>query len=66
MDQAIGLFILAAYVVIVVGLAGAVTYGVIKLFPTRDDTNKPDKPSDDGSGEPQGRLFRRSKRATAG
>jgi hypothetical protein len=66
LDRVLGLLILAVYVVLVVGLAGAVTYGVVKIFPTKDDSDKPDKPSDDGAGEPQGRLFRRSKRATAG
>ena len=66
MDRVIGLLILALYVVLVLGLAGAVTLGVIKIFPTKDDADKPDKPSDDGTGEAQGRLFRRSKRAAAG
>jgi hypothetical protein len=66
LDRVIGLLLLAIYVALVVGLAGAVTYGVIRIFPTKDDGEKPDKPSDDGAGEPQGRLFRRSKRATAG
>jgi hypothetical protein len=62
LDRVIGLLILAFYVFAVVGLAGIVTFGVIRLFPTKDETNKPDKPSDDGTGEPQGRLFRRAKR----
>ncbi len=62
LDRALGLFILAVYVVSIVGLAGLVTYGVIRLFPTRDKPDKPDQPSDDGTGESQGRLFRRSKR----
>jgi hypothetical protein len=67
LDRVLGLFILAVYVVVVVGLAGLVTYGVIKIFPTRNGPGRPpDEPSDDGSGEPRGRLFRRSKRATAG
>ena len=66
MDRVIGLLILAVYVVLVVGFAGLVTYGVIKLFPTKDETDEPDKPSDDGTGESQGRLFRRSKRAATG
>jgi hypothetical protein len=65
-DRVIGLLILAFYVACVVGLAGAVTYGVIKLFPVKDKPDKPEGPSDDGTGEAQGRLFRRSKRATAG
>jgi hypothetical protein len=66
LDRVIGLLILAFYVVCVLGLAGAVTYGVVRIFPVKDETNKPDKPSDDGTGEPQGRLFRRSKREATG
>ena len=66
MDRALGLLILAFYVASVVGLAGLVTYGVIRFFPVKGDKDEPDKPSGDGTGEPQGRLFRRSKRATAG
>jgi len=64
-DRVIGLLILAFYVVCVLSLAGGVTYGVIRLFPVKDKPDKPDEPSDDGTGESQGRLFRRSKRATA-
>jgi hypothetical protein len=64
-DRAIGLVILAFYVASVVGLAGLVTYGVIRLFPVKNKPDEPEGPSDDGTGEAQGRLFRRSKRATA-
>jgi hypothetical protein len=61
LDRALGLLVLAVYVVTIIGLAGLVTYGVIRLFPTKDRPDKPDKPSDDGT--PVGRLFRRAKRA---
>jgi len=50
-----------------VGLAAAVTYVAIKIFPTKDRPRKtPDDtpPSDDGSGA--GRLFRKAKRAATG
>jgi hypothetical protein len=44
------------------GLAGLVTYAVIRIFPTKDRPDRPDKPSEDGT--PMGKLFRRAKRAT--
>jgi hypothetical protein len=65
LDRVLGLLILAVYVVSVVGLAGLVTYGVVRIFPVKDKPQNPDGPSDDGAGESQGRLFRRSKRAEA-
>ena len=54
------MLILAVYVVSIMALAGAVTYAVIRIFPTRDKPSKPDEPSGDGTGA--GRLFRRAKR----
>jgi hypothetical protein len=66
LDQALGLLILAFYVVSVMALAGVVTYGVVRLFPTKDRPDKPDKPSDDGIGAGSGRLFRRAKREATG
>ena len=63
MDSILGLLILTVYVVAIMGLAGLVTYGVIRLFPTKDKPSSPDKPSDDGT--PMGRLFRRAKRGEA-
>jgi hypothetical protein len=37
MDTVIGFLELLAWIVSVVGLAAAVTFGVIKLFPSRDE-----------------------------
>jgi hypothetical protein len=65
LDRVLGLIILDFYVVAIVGLAGLVTYGVIRIFPTKDRPSKPDKPSDDGTGAGAGRLFRRAKRGEA-
>ena len=67
MDEALGLLLLAVYIVGVVALAAGVTYAVIRIFPTernpkKDD--KPEKPSENGGSTPSGRLFRRSKRGT--
>jgi hypothetical protein len=67
LDSALGLLLLALYVTGMVGLAAAVTYVAIKIFPTKDRPRKtPDDtpPSDDGSGA--GRLFRKAKRAATG
>ena len=63
MDRVLGLLILVVYVVAIMGLAGVVTYGVIRLFPTKDKPERPDRGSDDGT--PMGRLFRRAKRGEA-
>jgi hypothetical protein len=55
------------YIVGIVGLAAAITWAVIKIFPTERKPKDPDQQesshptaSSDGGG---GRLFRRSKRA---
>jgi hypothetical protein len=64
LDRILGLLILAVYVVAIIGLAGVVTFGVIRLFPTKDRPSRPDRPSDDGT--PVGRLFRRAKREVTG
>jgi hypothetical protein len=58
------LALLVVYIVGIVGLAAAITYAVIRIFPTERKPKNPDKqdaspPSPDGAG----RLFRRSKRA---
>jgi hypothetical protein len=71
LDAALGLLLLAVYIVGIVGLAAGITFGVIKIFPTErnpkkaEDTNA--KPAKDEStpangGTTQGSLFRRSKR----
>ena len=66
MDAALGLFLLAAYIAAIVGLAALITYVAIKIFPTKDRPGKKDDsapPSDDGAGGGgAGRLFRRAKR----
>ena len=67
MDAALGLVLLAAYVVGMVALAAGVTYVAIRIFPTKDRPSKKQDgspPSDDGSGA--GRLYRRAKRAATG
>jgi len=67
-DQALGLLALAAYIVAIVGLAAAITFAVIKIFPTERNPkkgDKPDKPAANGDGEGVGRLFRRAKRGAA-
>ena len=58
--------LLVVYIVGIVGLAAAITFAVIKIFPTERKPKDPDKresspppASPDGSG----RLFRKSKRA---
>ena len=37
MDEALGLFGLLLYILAVITLAGAVTYGVVRLTPSRRD-----------------------------
>jgi hypothetical protein len=67
LDKPLGLILLAVYVVAIVALASAVTFGAIKIFPTRDYSKDKDQdqkpPPDDGS--PAGRLFRKAKRGAA-
>ena len=65
MDRALGLLLLIVYVAAIVGLSAGVTFVVIRLFPVKSKTNKPDDPSDDGDGGPAGKLFRRAKREAA-
>ncbi|MBA3433617.1 MAG: hypothetical protein H0U08_05950 [Actinobacteria bacterium] len=68
MDEALGLLLLAGYITAVVGLASAITFAVIRIFPTERNPKKPDKPdkpsSGDSTGTGSGSLFRRSKRGT--
>jgi hypothetical protein len=66
LDDVLGLALLAVYIVGVVGLAAAITWAVIKIFPTERKPKNPDK--QDSSHPPAspdggGRLFRKSKRA---
>ena len=72
MDEVLGLLALAGYIVLIVGLAAAVTFVVVKIFPTERNPKKddePDKPakaekasSSKGDAPAEGSLFRRSKR----
>jgi hypothetical protein len=71
LDALLGLVLLAAYIVGVVGLAALVTWAAIRIFPTKErPTKKTDEPpSDDGSGSSggaAGRLYRKARRAAAG
>ena len=65
LDALLGLLLLAAYIVAIVGLAAVVTFAVIKVFPTERTPKKPDKDETPPSGTTDGggSLFRRSKRA---
>ena len=66
LDKLLGLLLLALYITAIVGLAAAVTFAVIKIFPTERRPKKPDQPDDaSGSTDAGGSLFRRSKRASA-
>ena len=65
MDKALGLLLLAGYILAIVALAAAITWAVIKIFPTERNpkkNDKTDKPGTNGDGEAGGRLFRRAKR----
>ena len=71
MEQVLGLLGLAAYIAAIVGLAAAVTFVVVKIFPTERTPKKPDepgkeKPPSNGGVAPSvgGRLYRRAKRGT--
>ena len=67
LDKALGLLLLAGYILAIVALAAAITWAVIKIFPTERNpkkNDKADKPGANGEGEAGGRLFRRAKRGT--
>jgi hypothetical protein len=60
--------LLVVYIVGIVGLAAAITYAVIRIFPTERKPKDPDKqesPQPPASPDGAGRLFRRSKRAAS-
>ena len=69
MDQVLGLVFLALYIVGVVGLAAAMTWITVKIFPTKSnggqspDERKTQAAANDGS--TGGRLFRKAKRGEA-
>jgi hypothetical protein len=68
LSDVLGLLLLVLYIVAIVSLAAAITYAVIRIFPTERNPKKPD--DSDGGTSPKrgeeskaGSLFRRSKRA---
>ena len=66
MDDVLGLALLVVYIAGIVGLAAAITFAVIKIFPTErkpKDTDKQDSAPPPSSPDGGGRLFRKSKRA---
>ncbi len=67
MNDVLGLLLLAVYIAGVVGLAAAITFAVIKIFPTERSPKGPDKPDDSdstrGTESSGGSLFRRSRKA---
>ena len=71
MDDVLGLLLLAVYIVGILAVSSAITFAVVKIFPTERNPKKPDTPdtpdtpaSGDGV-EGAGRLFRKAKRGTA-
>jgi hypothetical protein len=73
LDEALGLLFLAVYIVGIVSLAAAITFAVIRIFPTErhpkkdgDEDAKPSKPepapANGDAAAGGGSLFRRSKR----
>jgi hypothetical protein len=66
LDSALGLLLLAVYIIAILGISSAVTFAVVKIFPTERNPKKPDTPSTGNGGESTaGRLFRKAKRGTA-
>ena len=69
MDDALGLLLLAVYIIGILAISSAVTFAVVKIFPTERNPKKPDKPDTPSSGNgvesTAGRLFRKAKRGTA-
>jgi hypothetical protein len=68
LEKILGVLLLAIYIAAIVGLAAAITFAVIKIFPTQRTPSKPDEPGSDSSSPPRdqeslgGKLFRRAKR----
>lgn len=71
LDAALGLVLLAGYILGIVGLAAAITYAVIRIFPTERNpkkSDKPDKPETPAAKNGEagaGSLFRRAKRSSS-
>ncbi len=67
MDAALGLLLLVVYILTILGISAAITYAVVKIFPTERKPKDPDKQESShppSSSDGGGKLFRRSKRAT--
>jgi hypothetical protein len=65
LDDLLGLVFLALYIVAIVGLAAAITWAVIRIFPTERTPAKAEPataPANGGSQASAGSLFRRSKK----
>jgi hypothetical protein len=66
LDKFLGLLLLAIYIAAIVGLAAAITFAVVKIFPTQRTPSKPDEPDSPSPPRGQeslgGKLFRRAKR----
>ena len=66
MKDVLGLFLLAVYIIGILGISAFVTFAVVKIFPTERNPKKPsdtDTPtSNRGEESAGGRLFRRAKR----
>jgi cytoskeletal protein RodZ len=66
LDATLGLLLLVVYIVVILGISAAITYAVVRIFPTE---RKPKNPDEQESSHPPsstdggGKLFRRSKRA---
>jgi len=68
LDSALGLLLLAVYIIGILGISSAVTFAVVKIFPTERNPKRPDKPDASSAGNgvesTAGRLFRKAKRGT--
>jgi hypothetical protein len=66
LEDALGLLLLAVYITAILSISAAVTFGVIKIFPTERTPKKRDgadgPSSSRGVESSTGRLFRRAKR----
>jgi hypothetical protein len=67
LDEALGILLLIVYIVAILSLSAAITFAVVKLFPTERTPKKPDSPdaSSGGDAPTGGRLFRKAKRSAA-
>jgi hypothetical protein len=66
LDATLGLLLLLVYIVSILGISAAITYAVVRIFPTERTPKNPDTPdagsSTRGEESAAGRLFRRAKR----